>query len=65
VREREVVLMAATLTTPQIAARLALSPRTVSNYLQHAYDKLGLAGRPALRVLLGGPWPEAGQQEPV
>jgi DNA-binding CsgD family transcriptional regulator len=64
-REREVLLMAATLTTPQIAARLALSPRTVSNYLQHAYEKLGLAGRPALRVLLGGQRPEADQRDPV
>ncbi|HXS61894.1 MAG TPA: LuxR family transcriptional regulator [Streptosporangiaceae bacterium] len=64
-REREVVLMAATLTTPQIAARLALSPRTVSNYLQNAYDKLGVAGRPALRLFLGGQWPEADQRYPV
>jgi len=52
-RERDVVLLASTLTTPQIAARLGLSPRTVSNYLQHAYDKLGLTGRSELRVLLG------------
>jgi DNA-binding CsgD family transcriptional regulator len=64
-REREVLLMAVTLTTPQIAARLALSSRTVSNYLQHAYDKLGLAGRPALRVLLGEQWPDADQRDPV
>jgi DNA-binding CsgD family transcriptional regulator len=64
-REREVMLMAATLTTPQIAARLALSPRTVSNYLQRAYDKLGLAGRPELRLFLGGHWPQADQREPV
>ncbi|MEU4241317.1 LuxR C-terminal-related transcriptional regulator [Actinoplanes sp. NPDC026619] len=52
-REREVVLLARSLTSPQIAARLGLSPRTVSNYLQNAYDKLGLAGRAELRVLLG------------
>ncbi|MFD0517539.1 helix-turn-helix transcriptional regulator [Paractinoplanes durhamensis] len=52
-REREVVLLAPSLTSPQIAARLGLSPRTVSNYLQSAYDKLGLAGRAELRVLLG------------
>lgn len=49
-REREVVLLAPTLTTPQIAARLGLSPRTVSNYLQRAYDKLGLTGRAELRA---------------
>lgn len=52
-REREVVLLAPTSTTPQIAARLGLSPRTVSNYLQRAYDKLGLTGRADLRVFLG------------
>lgn len=52
-REQEVVLLASTLTTPQIAARLGLSPRTVSNYLQHAYEKLGLTGRSELRSLLG------------
>lgn len=52
-REREVVLLAPTLTTPQIASRLGLSPRTVSNYLQHAYYKLGLTGRSELRVFFG------------
>ncbi|MFD0632793.1 response regulator transcription factor [Catenulispora yoronensis] len=53
-REREVVLLAPSASTPQIAARLGLSPRTVSNYLQRAYDKLGLTGRADLRVFLCG-----------
>src|SRR2546427_12237765 len=45
-REREVAMLAATgLTSPEIAERLVLSVRTVEGYLQHAYDKLGIAGR--------------------
>jgi DNA-binding CsgD family transcriptional regulator len=52
-REREVTLLAVGLTSPQIARRLGLSPRTVSNNLTRAYAKLGVAGRDELRALLG------------
>ncbi|MFI6498066.1 LuxR C-terminal-related transcriptional regulator [Nonomuraea typhae] len=49
-REREVALMAATLSSREIAERLGLSPRTVDNYLQRAYGKLGISGRKELRA---------------
>lgn len=60
-REQEVVLLASALTSPQIATRLGLSPRTVSNYLQHAYDKLGLTGRAELRLHLDRATLDGGQ----
>ncbi|MBB5081778.1 DNA-binding CsgD family transcriptional regulator [Nonomuraea endophytica] len=49
-REREVALMALTLSSREIAKRLGLSPRTVDNYLQRAYGKLGISGRRDLRA---------------
>lgn len=46
-------LVAEGLTDSAIAARLVLSPRTVTTHLQHAYRRLGLPGRAALtRYLL-------------
>jgi ATP/maltotriose-dependent transcriptional regulator MalT len=52
-REREVVELAAGgLLTREIADRLFVSMRTVSNHLQHAYAKLGVSDRVALRQLL-------------
>ncbi len=53
-REREIAALAASgLTSPQIAARLVLSVRTVDNHLQHAYTKLGITGRDELRGVVG------------
>lgn len=53
-REREVALLAAQgLATKEIAARLYLSPRTVENHLQRAYEKLGTSGRADLATALG------------
>jgi DNA-binding CsgD family transcriptional regulator len=53
-REREVALLAAQgLPTKEIAARLYLSPRTVENHLQRAYEKLGTSGRAELGIALG------------
>lgn len=52
-RQRQVAFLAADgLTTPQIAERLVLSPRTVSNHLGAVYRELGLAGRRDLRALV-------------
>ena len=48
-REREIaVLVADGLTTKQVAERLYLSARTVSNHLQNAYTKLGISKRTEL-----------------
>ncbi len=48
-RELEVArLVADGLTTPQIAAQLVLSPRTVSAHLDRIYGRLGLNSRSAL-----------------
>jgi DNA-binding CsgD family transcriptional regulator len=53
-REREIAMLAAQgLPTKEIAARLYLSPRTVENHLQRAYEKLGTSGRAELKVALG------------
>lgn len=47
-REREVVaLLAQGRTNAQIAAELAVSPRTVERHVQNVYEKLGLSGRAA------------------
>ncbi|WP_425558473.1 response regulator transcription factor [Kribbella ginsengisoli] len=46
-------LAASGLTNKQIAARLFLSPRTVSGHLHRAFPKLGIATRAALRYALG------------
>lgn len=54
-REREVAFMAVSgLTSREIAARLVVSQRTISNHLQHIYDKLGVRSREALRGVMTG-----------
>jgi len=53
-REREIATLAAHgLASNEIAARLFLSPRTVSNHLQSAYTKLGVRRRTELAAALG------------
>ena len=53
-REREVAELAArNLTSREIADKLFVSPRTVENHLQRAYEKLGVRGRRELREALG------------
>jgi len=53
VQEHEVALLAASgLTNKQIAARLLLSPRTVSTHLYHVFPKLGISSRAGLRDAL-------------
>jgi DNA-binding CsgD family transcriptional regulator len=53
VQEREVALLAATgLTNREIAARLYVSPRTVSAHLYRIFPKLGITSRAALRDAL-------------
>jgi DNA-binding CsgD family transcriptional regulator len=49
VRELEVLrLIAEGLTDPQVAERLYLSPRTVSQHLRSVYRKLGVPSRAAV-----------------
>jgi DNA-binding CsgD family transcriptional regulator len=53
-RQREIAELAATgLSSPDIAARLQLSVRTVNNHLQQVYGKLGVTTRTGLRAALG------------
>ncbi len=53
VQEHEVAQLAASgLTNKQIAARLLLSPRTVSTHLYHVFPKLGITSRAGLRDAL-------------
>ena len=57
-REHEIArLAAAGHASKQIAQRLGLSVRTVSNHLQNAYLKLGISGREDLADALGGAGP--------
>lgn len=52
-REREIVLLVADgLSTKEVAERLFLSARTVSNHLQNAYTKLGISKRSELASAL-------------
>ncbi len=52
--ERRVAELAALgLTTPEIAQRLYLSPKTVDWHLGHAYQKLGVSSRRQLTATLG------------
>ena len=49
-QERQVAQLAATgLTNREIAARLYVSPRTVSAHLYRTFPKLGISSRAALR----------------
>jgi len=53
-REREIAQLAATgLASREIAERLFLSVRTVSNHLQNIYTKLGVASRAELAESIG------------
>jgi len=53
-RERQIATLAAKgMASKDIAERLFLSVRTVSNHLQHAYTKLGVASRASLAEALG------------
>ena len=53
-REREIALLAAEgLGSQEIADRLVVSVRTVSNHLQNVYVKLGVNRRSDLRDALG------------
>lgn len=52
-REREIATLAARgLSSREIAEALFVSPRTVENHLQRAYDKLGVRGRSELAEAL-------------
>jgi DNA-binding CsgD family transcriptional regulator len=52
-REQEVAVFAANgLTSREIASKLCLSRRTVENYLQRIYDKLGVSSRQDLAAAL-------------
>lgn len=63
-REHEIArLAAAGHASKQIAQRLGLSVRTVSNHLQNAYLKLGISGREDLAGALGVQAPGAPMPE--
>ena len=47
------MLAANGMASKDIAGRLFLSVRTVSNHLQHAYTKLGVTSRAGLAQALG------------
>ena len=52
-REREIAsLVAAGLTTPEIAERLTLSPRTVEGHIYHACNKLAVPDRKSLAAFM-------------
>jgi DNA-binding CsgD family transcriptional regulator len=64
-QEHEIASLAASgLTNKQIAARLHLSPRTVSGHLYRIFPKLGVPTRAALRDALSGAPPPAGDRSP-
>jgi DNA-binding CsgD family transcriptional regulator len=54
-RESEILREVATgATNDQIAARLAVSPRTVQKHLEHVFGKLGVGTRMAAVARVGG-----------
>jgi DNA-binding CsgD family transcriptional regulator len=58
-QQRQIALLAAAgHTNKEIAARLFLSPRTVSTHLYQVFPKLGITSRAALRDALGDTPPE-------
>ena len=60
-REREIALLAAQgVQSKDIAERLFLSYRTVTNHLQRIYTKLGISGRAELTDALGLGFGEGG-----
>lgn len=53
-REREIALLAADrIPAKEIAERLFISARTVTNHLQRVYEKLGVSSRQQLAAALG------------
>ncbi len=52
-RETQVARLAAQHTSPEIAAKLSISVRTVDNHLASVYTKLGIGGREELAAVLG------------
>jgi DNA-binding CsgD family transcriptional regulator len=58
-REREIAnLVAAGLSTPEIAQRLTLSPRTVEGHIYHACTKLAVPDRKSLAIFMRRTVPE-------
>lgn len=51
-REREILMLAASLPSKEIAGRLGVAVSTVNNHLASAYAKLGIAGRKELAEML-------------
>ncbi|MFD5147055.1 AAA family ATPase [Streptomyces sp. NPDC058401] len=65
-REQEIAaLVTEGLTTPAIAARLYLSPRTVDTHLSHIFRKTGVTTRSALAALTARHGPRPGPPETV
>lgn len=53
-REAEVLALAISRTSAEIADRLVISERTVEKHLEHAFEKLGVSSRAdALRAVSG------------
>ena len=46
-------MLAGGATTKETAAALFLSPKTVEYHLRHVYQKLGIASRSELKVVVG------------
>nr|WP_167150380.1 LuxR family transcriptional regulator [Lysinibacter cavernae] len=53
-REREVALLAGTLTNVEVGQRLGISARTVENHISNALRKTGAASRVTLCELVSG-----------